>query len=826
LAAARPSRRWLAAALPCLAAALAVCAACSSPEERFATHMQRAQQFLEEDRVQEAILEFSSALDLQPQNAEVHERIGEAFVAHGRLVEALPYFQQAFRLDETRLTSAMHEARLVAAQDRARARELVALGLARAPELAAVQRAAAHLAVLEGNSTRALQAAMRAVELEPDDAANWAELAIVHEARLSERLRAGRPVDPGVHAAALEALDRVDQLEGGSPRARLDKARVLLAQPGRQAEAAEEFERALELATRKASPSEIRFVAHAIDDYGGRVGDNRLRRRAWRAAVEAREDDYESWDSLARLMGRRGEEIHLELLDRRPDDPRSHLLYAAYLQRSGREPDAEAHLRRAIEDGVSDPRLWEQLFTLKLGTAAYAEARAVYVEMVERHPDARETRMVEARLALAEMRLADARGILRRVVAEDERNHEVHRLLALTEMRLSNLGEAREEIALAERFAPTPHFPTLRLKARIAEESGDWREVVQTYRVVAGRGEELSPEERVRLARALERAGSRKQARELLRELMALPEPPPEAALELAAIESARDPEAAHALLLAALERAPAHPELLVAVTRSERGQGRSEQALARLDAVVTAGAATPRILLLRAELLAAAGATEQAEADVLRAFEANPMLPGAIELLFSIYRSQDRLDEARHSFEQAEQAGVLHPGARLLLARFYSAAGDLPRARAALERVLEEQPDLWPAKRDLALVLAEQGQERERALALAREALRDAGSDPSAADALGYVHLKAGRAPAALQQFQRAARWAQDADGEVDPTLRYHFGLALLALGRSEEAARAFETALQQGDFPQAEDARRQLEAARHPEAPPASPS
>lgn len=788
--------------------------------------MQRGQQFLEEDRVDEAILEFSSALDLQPENPEVLQRIGEAFVEHGRLAEALPYFRQAYQLDDTRLEAAMYEARLVAGTDRRRARQLVAIGMQRAPDLPAVQRTAAHLAVLDGHSRRALAPALRAVQLGPDDAANWAELAIVYQARIGDELNAGRPVDEKTQQAALDALDRVDRLEGGSPRALLDKARVLLAAPGHEEEAKAQFEKALELARQKASPAAIRAVAHTIDEFGVRLGDNRLRRRAWRAAVEAREDDYEAWDTLGRLMGRRSEEIYLELLDRRPDDARSHVLYATYLQRVGRSEDAEAHLRRALDDGIEDPRLWEQLFTLKLGSAQLAEARAVYAEMAERHPDAVLTRIAEARLALGEGHPEQARDILRRVVAEDARNYEVHRLLALTELRLSNLGEAREEIALAERYGPTPHFPTLRLKARIAEETGDWAGVVQSYRVVAGRGEPLSPDERVRLARALERAGSRKQAEALLRELMTLPEPPPEAALALAEIEGESDPEAAHALLVQALERTPAHPELLARVTRLERARGQSDQALARLDAVVEAGAATPRVLLLRAQLLAEGGEPDKAEADVLRAFEANPMLPGAIELLFSIYRSQGRLEEARHSFEQADAAGVLHPGARLLLARLYVAAGDLPRAQAALERVLEQQPDLWPVKRDLAMVLADRAQDRQRALTLAREAARDAGSDPSAADALGYVHLRAGRPAPALQQFQRALSMAEATGGEVDPTLRYHFGLALLALGRQDAAARAFEAALAQGDFAEAEDARRQLEAARHPESAPASPS
>jgi tetratricopeptide (TPR) repeat protein len=87
-------------------------------------------------------------------------------------------------------------------------------------------------------------------------------------------------------------------------------------------------------------------------------------------------------------------------------------------------------------------------------------------------------------------------------------------------------------------------------------------------------------------------------------------------------------------------------------------------------------------------------------------------------------------------------------------------------------------------------------------------------------------VHLKAGRPEAALQQFRNAIRLAQKRSEPPNPSFQYHRGLALRALGREGEAVRSFERALDQGDFPEADDARRQLEAARHYEAESGSPS
>jgi tetratricopeptide (TPR) repeat protein len=312
----------------------------------------------------------------------------------------------------------------------------------------------------------------------------------------------------------------------------------------------------------------------------------------------------------------------------------------------------------------------------------------------------------------------------------------------------------------------------------------------------------------------------------MLFEMLVGRDPPPDAAVLFARREGKELPARARGFLLAAHERAPANAEVLEALVLIEVEQGYAAAALARLNRLVAARQAGPRTLLLRARLHVADGDYDAAEADVLRAFEADPGLPGAVDLLFEIYEAQGRLAEARRSFEQAEAAGVLHSGARLLLGRLYLADGDTEGAARMFEQVVAEQPRIPDARRDLARVLAMRGEDLDRALELARQVEAVSRDDPESVDVVGSVHLRAGRNEAALAHFRRAVRLATaaSADGRL-PSYQYHLGLALRALGRDAEAARAFEQALGHGaDFPEAEEARRLLEAPSEP--PAATPS
>jgi len=607
-------------------------------------------------------------------------------------------------------------------------------------------------------------------------------------------------------------------VEGGNPRAQVERARTLGVW-GRHAEAVEAYKGAIELAVRKGRPGDAAAAGEALDAYARERRDNELRRFALRQIVAAKSDAYQAWDKLARLVGRRRghtiDEVYGELLARRPDDPQAHVLLVNHLLRDGRDAEAAEHLERTIEESLDDPILWDQLLRVRIGQGRYADARETLVRMEEEHSGHPATRVANARLAIAEGRYDQGIDTLTALVEEQE-EFEPLRLLAYAHYRRGDEREARAAMDRALELMPRPPLSVLRLGARIDHAAGDWPGVLRNLQIVAGRGEELMPEELVLGATALYQTGRPQVGRSVLEEVLAAPDAPPEAALELARLEARRDPDLAYRTLFQAHARDPRSNELLEALTEMEVARGDAAGALARIDSLVTSGRATPRTLLLRADLLRDAGKLDEAEADALRAFEANPELPGAADLLFQVYQAQGRIAEVRRSFEQADSAGVLHSGARTLLARLAFVDGDTERARGLLEEVLRDHPRTLEARRDLALVLAERGEDLGRALDLAGQAEASDDPRPDTADAVGFVHLRAGRTAPALASFRRALHLAQERSDGREPTYHYHLGLALRDLGREDQAIAAFEQALERGAFPEAESARRELEAAR----------
>jgi tetratricopeptide (TPR) repeat protein len=797
--------------------------ACVEPGERADKHFERGQAELDAGNVRGALLEFQSALTYRPEDATLYEKIGDTLADHQQSYqESLKYYLEAMRLEPGRIHSRMRTARLIAPKDLPRARAMVMTARRTHPREPIVHRTLSHVNILDNELDQALFAARRAIDLDQTDPPSWAQLGEVHMAKIRTRRSRGERPSALLFSLALGAFDKVNETKGGKhPPAFLAKGRVYWF-AGQREKAKREFSRAVELVREQGPPAEIRFVFQAVFDFATRGGEQEFLRFMLRLWVTEFPNDFGTWEALGNAYdafpGHSGEEIFLELLDTNPDNPRAHSLYARWLTRQNRIEDARTHIERARADGIDNPLLSEELVQLELRNADLAAARATWIEMTEKDPDGLATRVAGARIALAEGRIGDAIATLE-ALEETEYNHELLRLLTVAHHAAGNFADAQRTVERALTLGPPSEIPLQRLRARIAVDDSNWAQALSAYETLSELDVKLSPEERAGYAAALYNHDRAPQGRVLLEDLLRARPPAPRATLVFAEFEGEANPKRAYDLLTRAHRWVPGNTDVLEALTRIDMERDQPLVAIRRIGQLVEDRRASPKALMLRAETLAQLRSFEAAEADVLRALEANPMLPGAIDLLHSLYRVQGKSSEALRTFEQADEAGVLHVAARHLLARLYLEERETERARDMLERVVAEAPQRWSALADLAYVLAQRGEDLDRALELAREAVTASREDPRALDAVGWVELHSGRADAALEHFDGGIRAVGRTSEPMFPTLQYHRGLALRALGREEDAAGAFEEALRHGNFPEAENARQQLEAARHPE-------
>ncbi len=222
--------------------------------------------------------------------------------------------------------------------------------------------------------------------------------------------------------------------------------------------------------------------------------------------------------------------------------------------------------------------------------------------------------------------------------------------------------------------------------------------------------------------------------------------------------------------------------------------------ALAR-EALTEAGADGTLPTPVRAAAWAAAGQILFGAGDfpaALRAFHATRDLLGEDDALVRwwVARTLTRLGRAREAQPLLERARQLVPDAVFVVVDLAVLEHQLGNTGAAVKLLSEyhaAHPDDVTAANNLAWILAEQGEDLDRALALAKNAYRHRRSSAAFADTLGWVHIRRGDGESAVYVLVQAVGLAPD-----NPTYHYHLGLAHRLAGAPDKARAAFARAVE----------------------------
>jgi tetratricopeptide (TPR) repeat protein len=217
----------------------------------------------------------------------------------------------------------------------------------------------------------------------------------------------------------------------------------------------------------------------------------------------------------------------------------------------------------------------------------------------------------------------------------------------------------------------------------------------------------------------------------------------------------------------------------------------------------------TPATLLLASRTYLTIKDPASAETTLRAAIDADPSLAMPYGMLGQLYYNQNRLDQALGAFEASAARDTDPVPALTMTGMILVQQGKREAARKRYEEVLAINPEAAVAANNVAWMLADAGEDLDRALQLALTAAASLPDTPEIMDSLGWVYYKRHEARLAIAQFERCVQKAPRI-----PEYHHHLGLAYVQAGDLVRGRASLQRALDRGiDASTAADIRRTLE-------------
>lgn len=784
----------------CFAGALALLAAlgfagCGDDASRLEGHYERGQKYLEDKQYPEAILEFKNMLQIDPNQARAHYGLAKSYLGTKEAAKAYWELQETVRLDPTNSDARLEYGQFLLfgqTEDREQAIE-------QADQVLAEQPDSLRALLLKGRALEALERRdearavyEKAMETSPDEGGPVLLLANLHRQlgeneRAEELFRKLTEVEPGftAHAALAGFLS-------------LDKER--------DAETEQVYRKGLELA--KDDKEKIAAYSALSNFYYARErwddAENILKE-----GIEALDENIELVYALARFYHTRGDHARADEMMQQgtqanPDDPRPYLVLSAYRSRIGDIEGALGAAEDALEVAPDDmpSRLRRAELLIDLGfrnqdPERIEAGRSAVAEVLAGDASNPEALFVQAKLELAENRTEEAVSSLRRVIDQRPDWPQAHLLLGSALFVRKDFPAARASLSRALEL-DAGLVDAAKVLARVHAALGDDDLAIEVGRKALA-SEQPGKEDvalHIVVAQSLVRQRKFDDAQ---RELTSLPESvrSAEAWYALGRLGLLRgDAAAARKNLLRAHEADGSRYEVLRALLELDMKEGKLKESAERIGAALKERPDDPKLVQLDGEIALYSGDRETAEARFKRAIELDPNDVSGYEKLARYMMVTGRPDEVVKTYEAALEKNPNQATLHLTLGSLYELQGKADQAIARYEDSIRLDPNLAVAKNNLAYLLAESGDNLDRALELAQQAKEQLPENPNAADTLGWVLYKKNSFEAAIGYLREAVRSMDPEDPQL-PLIRQHLALAYEGAGDLKSAEETVDQAI-----------------------------
>ena len=691
-----------------------------SPRQREARLLQRGQELLQKKDYARAELEFRSAAQIQPRDAEPYYRLGLAEVAEGNREGAAAAFRRATELEPGHTAAQLQLAGVLTASNDA---SLLADARNRARTVAA-----AHPDNVEALDTLAL-AELRLGE--PDDAgAHLAEAlerlpGSLHASALLMRARLAQGDIKGAEAVMRECVRK----SPNSAEAALVLGRFYLV-THRAREAEQEFRRAIQI--------DPQYAAACLD----------LGMTLFHSGRK-----QEAGDVFRRLAALPGQY--------KP-------VYAIFLLESGQKDAALRELERLAREVPADRAARTRLVQMYVLVGRHADAQRLLAAAIAKNPKDADALLQRAELAIDAGRYQDARNDLNLVLRYRPEAAATHVTLARLYGAQTKPLNQRQELAEALRLNPALLAARLELTRLLI----DARSAQTALEVL-----EQAPDAQTRaLPWIVERnwvlidLGRRDEARRGVTEGLRLARTSG-LLLQDAWVKAGDDHlGGARASLDLVLRQHPEDPRALRVLAQVSGIAG------VRAYAAKHAGSAVIQNFL--GERLLANGKSAEARAAFIAANRADPHFRPARLALAKWDVGAGNLDAARQNVSDLLREQPNDPELCLHMGWIENAAKNYAPAVAWFRKVIAADPANVVALNNLAYLLATQSRKLDEALMYAQQVKELAPDNKGVDDTIGWIMYRQGLYQPAVKYLESAAR------GVNDPVVMYHLGMAYLKAG------------------------------------------